>query len=437
MTEKAIRGSALTFTDNPFHTPVAQCMHYESDAVVIIKDGFIKEFGAAQELLHRLKPGIPITHYPRSLIMPGFIDCHVHYPQLQIIGAFGKQLLDWLRQYVFVCEQQFKDKEFAKNIAQRFLKECLRAGTTTASVFCTIHPESVDAFFEESEKINMRNIAGKVLMDRNAPPELMDTPQKSYDDTKALINKWHNKGRQLYSVTPRFAPTSSPAQMEMAGAVWNEHPGTYLQSHISENLDEIAWVKTLFTERKGYVDVHDHYKQLGPRAIYGHGLHLEETELQRLYDTGTAIAHCPTSGFFLGSGLFNIKNTCDAKRPIRVGLATDIGAGTSFSPLQTMNEAYKMAQLAGYALNSAQAFYLATRGAAHALYLDDKIGSIAPGMEADLVVLDLHSTPLIDYRMQYVKDIHETLFIQMMLGDDRAIRATFIAGELCHERNST
>jgi len=437
MTEKAIRASILTFTDNPFHVPVQQCMYYESDGVIVIKDGHIKSVGSAQEILGRLNPNIPITHYSRCLIMPGFIDCHVHYPQIQIIGAFGKQLLDWLNQYVFVSEQQFGDKEFAKSVANKFLTECLRAGTTTASVFCTVHPESVDAFFEESYNLNMRNIAGKVLMDRNAPTELMDTPQQGYDDTKALINKWHNQGRQLYSVTPRFAPTSSPAQMEMAGSIWNEHPGTYLQSHISESLNEIAWVNKLYSDRKGYVDVHDHFNQLGPRAIYGHGFHLEESELQRLYDTGTAIAHCPTSGLFLGSGIFDIRNTCDSKRPVRVGLATDLGAGTSFSLLQTMNEAYKMAQMTGFALSAAQAFYLATLGAAKALYLDDKIGSITPGKEADLVVLDLHSTPIIDYRMQYVNDIHEALFVQMTLGDDRAIRATYIAGDLRYERPST
>jgi len=437
MTEKAIRGSVLTLIDNPFHQPIEQCVRYENDGIIVMKDGLIKAFGSAQEILSSLSANIPITHYSRCLILPGFIDCHVHYPQIQIIGSFGSQLLDWLNQYVFVSEQQFGDKEFAKSVANKFLTECLRAGTTTACVFCTVHPESVEAFFEESYKLNMRNIAGKVLMDRNAPAALTDTPQQGYDETKALISKWHNKGRQLYCVTPRFAPTSSPAQMEMAGDVWNEHPGTYLQSHISENLNEIAWVNKLYPDRKGYVDVHDHFNQLGPRAIYGHGLHLQESELQRLHDTGTAIAHCPTSGLFLGSGIFDIRETCAQKRPVRVGLATDLGAGTSFSLLQTMNEAYKMAQMTGFALNSVQAFFLATLGAAQALYLDDKIGSIAPGKEADLVVLDLHSTPIIDYRMQYVNDIYEALFVQMTLGDDRAIRATLIAGELRYERQNT
>jgi guanine deaminase len=235
-------------------------------------------------------------------------------------------------------------------------------------------------------------------------------------------------------VTPRFAATSSPEQMEMAGALWNEHPGTYLQSHVSENKDEVAWVKELYPERKGYLDTYDHYKQLGPRSIYGHGIHLTEEELQRCHETGTAIAHCPTSNEFLGSGLFNIKNAMNPKRPVRVGLATDLGAGTSFSILQTLNETYKVAQLIGNPLSAGHAFYLATRGTAHALYLEDKIGSIATGMEADVIVLDLKSTPIIEYRMRYCKDFNEALFIQMTMGDDRAVLATYIAGSLAYAR---
>jgi guanine deaminase len=280
----------------------------------------------------------------------------------------------------------------------------------------------------------MRMIAGKIMMDRNAPEALTDTPKKGYDESKALIKKWHGKGRQLYCVTPRFAPTSSPEQMEMTGALWNEHPGTYLQSHVSENKGEVAWVKELYPERKGYLDVYGHYKQLGPRSIYGHGIWLTEEELQRCHDTGTAIAHCPTSNEFLGSGLFNIKNAMKPERPVRVGLATDLGAGTSFSILQTLNETYKVAQLNGNPLSAGHAFYLATRGTAHALYLEDKIGSIASGMEADVIVLDLKSTPIIEYRMRYCKDVEEALFIQMTMGDDRAILATYVSGKLAYSR---
>jgi guanine deaminase len=271
-------------------------------------------------------------------------------------------------------------------------------------------------------------------MDRNAPAALTDTPKNGYDGTKALIGKWHGKGRQLYAVTPRFAATSSPEQMEMTGAVWNEHPGTYLQSHVSENRAEVAWVKELYPEREGYLDTYDHFRQLGQRAIYGHGIWLTEEELQRCHDTGTAIAHCPTSNFFLGSGCFSVGNAKKAERPVRVGLATDIGAGTSFSMLQTLNEAYKAAQLNGNALSSGHAFYLATRGSAQALYLEDTIGSIAPGMEADLVVLDLKSTPVIEYRMRYCENLAEALFVQMTMGDDRAVLATYVAGRLAYSR---
>ncbi len=437
MAKLVIRGSILTFTDDPFQRPAEECMLYEPDGAMVIRNGLIESFGPAPEILAAIRPDTPVVQYRHSLILPGFIDCHTHYPQSQIIASHGKKLLGWLNKYTFVAEQEFRDKAYAGKVARFFLKECLRAGTTTAGVFCTVHPESVDAFFEESEKYNMRNLAGKVLMDRNAPEVLTDTPQVGYDQTKALIQKWHGRGRQLYAISPRFASTSSPEQMEMTGAVWREHPGVYLQSHISENHQEVAWVKELYPERKGYVDIYDHYGQLGPRAIFGHGVYLTEEELGRLHETGTAIAHCPTSNLFLGSGLFNLERAVNREHPVRVGLATDIGAGTSFSMLQTMNEAYKVAQLSGFPLSAPQAFYLATRGAAMALYLEDKIGSIAPGMEADLVVLDLHSTPIIDFRMQYARDIMEVLFIQMTLGDDRAIRATYVAGELLYEREDS
>jgi len=431
----AIRGAVLSFIDDPFQKNIEDCMVYEPDAILVMEDGKISQFGPASTILETLSADVPITHYPNSIITAGFIDSHVHYPQTQIIGAFGKQLIDWLNKYTFIAEQQFKSKEHSREVSKVFLQECLRNGTTTSCTFCTVFPESVDAFFEESEKLGMRNIAGKVMMDRNAPDALTDTPQQGYDDTKALIEKWHGKGRQLYCVTPRFAPTSSPEQMAMTGKVWKEHPGTYLQSHVSENMNEVAWVKELYPDCSGYLDVYDKFGQLGPRAIFGHGIHLTEEELQRCHDTGTAIAHCPTSNLFLGSGLFSISNAMKPERPVRVGLATDLGAGTSFSMLQTMNEAYKVAQMNGFPLSSGHAFYLATRGTAKALYLEDKIGSIAPGMEADVVVLDLNSTPAIKYRMEFCKDIQETLFVLMTMGDDRAIRATYIAGKPMYEKN--
>ncbi len=430
----ALRGAALTYRDDPFHKPVNECVVYESDALIVMQGGKILQFGPARELLPELPEGIEVTTYENSLILPGFIDCHVHYPQTEIIGAYGAQLIDWLNKYTFIAEQNFKNKDHAREVAKVFLREGLRCGTTTSCVFCTVDPISVDAFFEESEKLNMRNIAGKVLMDRNAPDELMDTPQTGYDQTKELIDRWHDRGRALYCVTPRFAPTSTPEQMEMTGAVWKEHPGTYLQSHVSENVGEIDWVRELYPDCSGYVDVYNRYGQLGERSILGHGVHLSEEEFQVLHDTGTAISHCPTSNLFLGSGLFSIEQATDEKRPVRVGLATDLGAGTNFSQLVTMNEAYKVAQMNGYPLSAHHAYYLATRGAAKALYLEDKVGSIEVGMEADLAVLDLNATPILGYRLRYARDIDEVLFVVMTLGDDRTSCATYVSGNLVYSR---
>jgi guanine deaminase len=410
-------------------------MRYESDAIVAMAGGKITHFGPARKVRPQLPPGTRIKEYGKdTVILAGFIDCHVHYPQTQIIGAGGEQLIDWLNKHTFVAEQQFARKPHAREVARVFLKECLRAGTTTSTVYCTVHPQSVDAFFEEAQALDMRMIAGKVLMDRNAPDALTDTLKQGYDESTVLIRKWHGKGRLLYCVTPRFAATSSPGQMEMTGALWQEHKGTYLQSHVSENRGEVAWVKELYPDRKGYLDVYGHYQQLGPRAIYGHGIWLDEAELQRCHDTGTALAHCPTSNLFLGSGLFNLKNAKKPGRPVLVGLGTDLGGGTSFSILQTLNETYKVAQLNGNRLSAGQAFYFATRGTAQALYLENQIGSIAVGMEADVIVLDLKSTPIIEYRMRYCDDLEEALFVQMTMGDDRAVLATYIAGKLAYSR---
>ncbi|MCP5205869.1 MAG: guanine deaminase [Hahellaceae bacterium] len=433
----AIRGPVLTFTGDAFVKGVKDTLVYEPDAIIAMHQGAITHFGPADTVAKNLPVDLMVKDYGKdALIMPGFIDTHVHYPQTQIIGSYGEQLIDWLHKYAFAAEQQFADKSHAKGVAKVFLQECLRAGTTTASVYCTVHPQSVDAFFEEADALNMRMIAGKVMMDRNAPAALTDTPQQSFNDSQRLIDRWHNHGRQLYSVTPRFAPTSSPEQMVMAAALWQQNPGTYLQSHLSENKAEIDWVKSLYPNSSGYLDVYDQHQLLGSRAIYGHGVWLTEEELQRCHDTGTSIAHCPTSNQFLGSGLFNLANAKQATRPVKVGLGTDIGAGTSFSMLQTLNETYKVAQLTGNPLSAELAFYLATRGSAEALYLQDKVGSIAPGMEADLVVLDMKSTPIISYRMQFCDSFAEALFLQMTLGDDRAVQATYIAGNCLYQRNS-
>lgn len=431
----AIRSAALTFHADPFLTDPEKSYRYEQDALIVMENGKIKAFGSYAELKKTLPENADVTIYKDSIVLPGFIDTHIHYPQTQIIGAYGKQLIDWLNNYTFIAEQQFKDFDYAKSVARVFLNESLKAGTTTMMTYCTVHPESVEAFFEAALEKKMRVIAGKVLMDRNAPPALLDTAQSGYDQSKTLIKKWHGKERLQYAITPRFAPTSTHEQMEATSQLWKEHPGTYMQSHLSENKGEIEWVKSLFPKAVDYTDVYDQYGLLGKRAVYGHGIHLSEREWQRLSETETSLAHCPTSNEFLGSGLFQFESAKKKERPVRVGLATDVGAGTSFSQLQSMNESYKIAQLQGFALSSLHAFYLATRGAAHSLDLEDKIGSIAPGMEADLLVLNLKSTPLIDFRMQHCKSMEEALFIQMMMGDDRATRAVYVAGDLAFERH--
>jgi guanine deaminase len=433
----AVRGPVLTFTGDPFRDGLSNTMVHEPDAIVAMRDGCITHFGPAERVLKELPAGVEIRDYGRdSLISAGFVDSHVHFPQTPMIAAYGSQLLDWLNQYTFPAELKFADKEYARSVAKLFLQENLRNGITTSLVYCTVHPQSVDALFEEAEKLGLRLAAGKVLMDRNAPDGLRDTAQSGYDESRALIAKWHGRGRLLYAITPRFAGTSSPEQLAAAGALWREHRDCLMQTHIAENQQEVAWIKELFPDHRGYLDVYDHHGLCGERAVFGHGIWLDEPELQRLHDCGAGIAHCPTSNFFLGSGAFNLARAMKAERPVRVGLGTDIGAGTSFSILATLNEAYKAAQLNRNALSAGHAYYLATRGTARALYLEDRIGSIAVGMEADLVVLDMRSTPLIDFRMNHARDFAEQLFIQMILGDDRAVQATYVAGRPAYARPS-
>ncbi|QEL56927.1 guanine deaminase [Chromobacterium paludis] len=432
----AVRGDVLSFRGNPFREAEGDCLAFQRDALVVMENGRIAACGPAAELLPALPAGVAVAHYPEHLILPGFIDCHVHYPQTEMMAAYGEQLLDWLHHYTFVTEQGFADAEHAREVAQVFVGEQLRNGVTTGCVFGTVHAGSVDALFEEAARHDLRILAGKVCMDRHAPEALLDTPLTAYEDSRALIQRWHGRGRAEYVITPRFAPTSSQGQLEMLGALATEFPDVAIQSHISENLDEIAWVKQLFPGCRDYASVYQRYGLLRPRAIYGHGIHLTDEELDAFRDSGASLAHCPTSNFFLGSGCLNLRPCVEAERPIPLGLGTDLGAGTSFSMLQTMNAAYMAAQSHGKPLSAVQAFYLATRGGAEALGIADKVGSIAPGMEADLAVLNLRSTPLLDFRMRYARDLSEALFIQMMLGDDRAVAATYVAGKPVYRRDA-
>ncbi|MGP4955096.1 guanine deaminase [Pseudomonas helleri] len=432
MTCKAYRAAILHSIADPAEVGIEASYEYFEDGLLVVEDGKITALGNAADLLASLPADTDITFYSDALITPGFIDTHIHFPQTGMIGAYGEQLLDWLNTYTFPCENQFADKAHAEKVADIFLKELLRNGTTTALVFGSVHPQSVDALFEAAQRLDLRLIAGKVMMDRNAPEYLTDTAESGYNDSKALIERWHGQGRLHYAVTPRFAPTSTPEQLSLAGKLLSEYPDVYLHTHISENLKEIEWVKSLFPERKGYLDVYDHYQLLGERSVFAHGVHLCDEECARLAETGSAVAFCPTSNLFLGSGLFNLPMA--EKHKLNVGLGTDVGAGTSFSLLNTLNEAYKVMQLQGARLNPFKSLYLATLGGARALRLEDKIGTLKPGTDADFVVLDYNATPLMSYRLQQSKDIADTLFVLMTLGDDRTVEQTYAAGNLVHQR---
>ena len=368
--------------------------------------------------------------YGDDLILPGFVDGHVHYPQIGVIASFGAQLLDWLEKYTFPEEARFSDPGYAGETAKLFLDLLLANGTTTAAVYCTVHPESVDAFFAESSARNLRMIAGKILMDRNAPETVLDTAQSGYDQTRSLIGKWHGQGRNLYAVTPRFAPTSTPAQLEACGALMAAFPDVYLQSHVSENIREVEWVADLFPDARSYLDVYAGFGMLGPRALYGHAIHMDAADLALAAGTATKFVHCPTSNLFIGSGLFGMQATRAAG--VDVMLGSDVGGGTSLSPFATMKAAYEIAQFGGYSLTPEEAFWLTTSGGAETLSLGDRIGRLEAGYEADIVVLDVTSTALIRQRMERAESLRDMLFAQMILADDRAVRATYAAGSLVY-----
>ncbi|MGN2623308.1 guanine deaminase [Stutzerimonas balearica] len=429
---KAYRAALLHCLADPREVGIERSHEYFEDGLLVVADGKVAQIGHAAELLPTLAAGTEVVEYPNALITPGFVDTHIHYPQTGMIASYGEQLLDWLDTYTFPTERAFADKAHAGEVAEVFLNELLRNGTTTALVFGSVHKESVDAFFEACEKRNLRMIAGKVLMDRNAPDYLTDTAETGYADSKELIERWHGKGRLHYAVTPRFAPTSTPEQLALAGQLFKEYPDLYMHTHLSENRKEIEWVRELFPERQGYLDVYDHHGLIGARSVFAHGVHLCDEECQRLGETGSAVAFCPTSNLFLGSGLFDLEKV--EGFGVRVGLGTDVGAGTSFSQLQSLNEAYKVMQLQGKKLDPFKSLYLATLGGARALYLDDRIGNLQPGKEADFVVLDYQATPLIDYRMRQARTLEEKLFALTILGDDRAVKETFAAGESVHRK---
>lgn len=428
-----IRGETLAFTDDPFIVPPEEAVVSDSDGAVVVEGGVIAKCGPAAEIL-AANPALVVHHYPGHLIMAGFVDSHAHYPQYEIIASYGEQLLEWLNRYTFPAELRFSDPAYAQSTAEIYLDACLRNGTTSASIFATVHPQSVDAIFSAAQARGMCIAAGKVMMDREAPDGLRDTAETGYEQSKTLIDKWHGKDRLVYAVTPRFAVTSTAAQLEAAGALWKEHSDTLMQTHIDESHAEIDLVAKLFPECADYFAVYETFGLVGPRANFGHAIHLKERELAAFKDSGSAISHCPTSNMFLGSGLMNLARLKGGEKPIDVGLATDIGGGSSMSMFQTMRAAYEVQRLQGNNLNPIQAFYLASAGSARALRLDHRIGNLAKGMDADIIVIDKASTPLIANRIREVSALSEALFVQMILADDRAIRATYIDGRLLHQR---
>jgi guanine deaminase len=423
---RVIRGRVLSFNDDPAVSG-ARARVLIDDGAVLVAAGLIEAVGEALDILERAPEGALIDDHSGSFIMPGLIDAHVHYPQTQVIGSYGAQLLDWLHNYTFVEEQKFVDPAHCARIAAFFLDELIRSGTTTAMVYCTVHPQSVDAFFTAAEARAMRMIAGKVMMDRDAPDALRDDPERGYDETKALIERWRDRGRLGYAITPRFAVTSTEAQLEAAGALRREFPDCYVQTHANESKAEIARVAALFPEARSYVDVYARAGLLGPRSVLGHCIHLQESEVAALAESGAVAAFCPTSNLFLGSGLFDQARL--KRAGVRIALATDVGGGTSYSMLRTAAEGYKALQLNGQSWPALEAFYRMTLGNARALSLDDRIGSIEPGKEADLVALDPRATPALAHRMETAGDLEVELFALLMLGDDRAVRETYVAGE--------
>ncbi|WP_417272284.1 guanine deaminase [Celeribacter halophilus] len=426
--DKLIAGQVVTYQGDPFDIPAEEAVQVLPQAAILVRDGKVVSVGP-RDTLRAKHPEATLIDHGSALILPGFIDAHAHYPQTAMIASWGKRLIDWLNTYTFPEEAKFADRAYADEIAGRYLDLLLANGTTTATSFCTIHPGSVEALFEAAAQRNMRIVAGKTCMDRpeTTPDFLRDTAKAAYDESKALIERWHGTGRATYAITPRFSPTSTPEQLDALGQLWSEYPTCLMQTHLSEQTDEIEWVKGLYPDARDYLDTYEHFGLVREGALFGHAIHLEPREIAHLQANDCSLIHCPTSNTFIGSGLFDMgARKADA---LRVGLATDTGGGSSFSMLRTMAAAYEIGQLRHTALHPAQLLWLATRGSAEALRMEDRIGSIAAGMEADFAVIDLASTPAIAQRAITAETVWEEIFPTIMMGDDRAVITSYVMGE--------
>jgi guanine deaminase len=428
MSQTLLRGRTLSFLRWPDNTDDHAAYRYEEDGGLLIESGRIVAAGSYADVSAKAGKGAKRIDHRPHLILPGFIDAHVHFPQMGVIASYGTELLDWLNKYTFPEETKFRNAQHGRRIARLFLDEMVRQGTTTVAAYCSVHKQSAEAFFAESHERNMLNIAGKVMMDRNAPEGVLDTPLSGYDDSKALIAEWHGKGRQLHAITPRFAITSSPEQMEMAGALMREFPDLHMQTHLSENHAEIAFTRELYPWSRDYTDVYEHYGLLVKRALFGHCIHLSQREADALSDSGSVAVFCPTSNLFLGSGLFDYQRYRTRKKPLKIATATDVGGGTNYSMLRTMDEGYKVIALNGEKLNPFASFWQLTLGNAEALSISDKVGTLDAGTDADVVVLDSSATPAMRLRMETVGTLAEELFLLQTLGDDRSVAEVYVAG---------
>lgn len=413
------------------HFPVATSQYQAdlqsfADGALVIDNGKIADIGDFSKLSAQYT-NAEIIDYRGNIIIPGLIDTHLHFPQTEIIASYGEQLLSWLDNFTFPTERRFEDEDLAARMAEVFLTECLKNGTTTGLVYSSVHKVSVEALFNAASARNMLTVAGKVCMDRHCPEWLQDTPESAQRDSADLIDQWHGKGRNYYALTPRFAPTSTREQMAALGELAQQYNDVFIQTHLSENHDEIAWVKNLYPECEDYLAVYEKYHMLRPRAVYGHCIHLSDSEWRRMADSGAVAAFCPTSNLFLGSGLFDMAKADAFGVPVT--LASDVGGGTSFNLLKTLGEAYKICQLRHYNLSSLQGFYMLTQGAAVSLGLSDKIGNLNPGSDADFVVINPRFDPLTQLRIGTDSNCEDTLFALTMLGDDRATVATYVAGQ--------
>ncbi len=427
----ALRGDLLDFTAAPEWGVVdSQAVRFRPDHWLLIEAGRI----VAAQPGEQTPDETWTKHEHRGrLILPGFIDTHVHSPQLDVIASYGTELLDWLNTYTFPAERRYADPAQAQAGAAYFLDALLAHGTTSAVVFPTVHKVSADTLFAAAQQRGMRLIAGKVLMDRNAPDGLRDDVEHAARDCADLIARWHGKDRLAYAVTVRFAPTSTPAQLAMAGRLCSSYPGLYMQTHLAENRDEVRWVQELFPDARSYLDVYERDGLLNARSVFAHGIWLDDADRRALREAGAQIAHSPSSNLFLGSGLFDWRAAEDAGVAVSVG--TDVGGGTSLSMLRTLADAYKVQAMAGQRLTAWKALHASTAGAAAALGLAGEIGSLTPGCMADLCVWDWAAGPVAQHRMDVARSLHERVFAWMTLADERNLAAAFVAGVQRHQRD--